>query len=91
MGLIFKHQSVSNRGFKELRSYTYTYHAKKTELDKEVEKIVKGRSRQVKPGYKKKLNKEIEQIKRKRKRQLIQDSIKAQHKEKSKQKQKDKR
>lgn len=91
MGLDFKHQSVSFSGFKDLRSYTYTYHAKKTDLDKEVEAIVKSRPKKVKPGYKKKLNQEIEQIKRKRKRQLIQDSIKAQHKEKSKQKQKEKR
>ncbi len=90
MGLQFNHQAVSNRGFKDLRSYTYTYHAKKTELDKEVEKIVKGRPRKVKPGYKKKLNREIDQIKRKRKRQMIQDSIKAQQKEKSKQQQREK-
>lgn len=91
MGLQFNHQSVSDRGFKQLRSYSYTYHAKKTEIDKEVEALVKGRDRKVKPGYKKKLNDEIEKIKRKRKRVMIQASIKAQQKEKSKQKQREKK
>lgn len=91
MGLHFNHMSVSNNGFKILRSYAYTYHPKKTELDLEVEKLVKNRNQKVKPGYKKKLSAEIDKIKRKKKRQMIQASIKAQQKEKSKLKQREKR
>lgn len=91
IGLHFTHQSVNDKGFKSLRSYGYTYHRKKTELDKDVEALVKGRSRKVKPGYKKKLNTEIEIIKRKHKRKIIQDSIKAQKKEKAIIKQKEKK
>ena len=49
--------------------------------------MVQGRSKTVKPGYKKKLTAQIEELKRKRKRKIIQDSIKAQHKLKSKLKQ----
>ena len=91
IGLHFNHMSVSNNGFKTLRSYAYTYHPKKTELDLEVEKLVKNRNQKVKPGYKKKLSAEIDKIKRKKKRQMIQASIKAQQKDKSKHKQREKR
>lgn len=91
MGVKFNHQSVSLSGFKELRTYAYVHKAKPTELDKEISKLVLGRSKKVKPGYKKKLNTEIEILKRKRKRKMIQDSIKAQQKEKSIQKQREKK
>lgn len=91
MGIKFIHKSVSLNGFKELRSYTYVHKAKPTELDKEISKLVLGRSTKVKPGYKKKLNTQIEILKRKRKRKMVQESIKAQQKEKSIQKQREKK
>lgn len=90
MGLHFIHEAVGPNGFKALRSYVYQHKTKPTELDKEITKMIKGRSKKVKPGYKKKLTLEIDLIKRKRKRQLIQASIKAQQKEKSKTQQKEK-
>lgn len=90
MGLHFIHESVGPNGFKQLRSYVHQHKVKPSELDIEITKMIKGRSKKVKPGYKKKLTQEIDSIKRKRKRQLIQASIKAQQKEKSKLQQKEK-
>lgn len=90
MGLHFIHEAVGPNGFKQLRSYVYQHKVKPSELDIEITKMIKGRSKKVKPGYKKKLTQEIDAIKRKRKRQLIQASIKAQQKEKSKLQQKEK-
>lgn len=83
-GLVFKHQTISSEGFRTLKSYNYVHGHKKTKLDKEISQIVLGRSKVVKPGYKKKLTAQIELLKRKRRRKMIQDSIKAQHKHKSK-------
>ncbi|MFV0254622.1 MAG: DEAD/DEAH box helicase [Erysipelotrichaceae bacterium] len=59
------------------------------EMEREIAKIVKGKGKKVKPGYKKKIQKEVSNIKRKRRRQQIQDSIKEIKKEKYKQKQKE--
>lgn len=87
MGVKFIHESVNHEGFRTLKAYNYVHAHKKTELDHEISKLVLGRDRKVKPGYKRKLNIEIEIMKRKRRRKLIQESIKAQHKLKSKIKQ----
>ena len=53
-----------------------------TELEKEIQKIVR-RPKKVKPGYKKKRKREIEQLVRKQKRQIIQNDIRRQKKERA--------
>jgi len=83
-GVHFKHYNLNNNGLRELKPYNYTHKFKKSELDIEISKLVMGRQKTVKPGYKKKLNGEIEQLKRKRKRAIIKSSIRDQQKLKSK-------
>jgi ATP-dependent RNA helicase CshB len=61
-----------------------------TELEKEVQKIIK-KPKKVKPGYKKKRKREIEKLYRKQKRQIIQQDIRRQRKERYKKAQIEKR
>lgn len=90
-GIKFKHYNINSNGLRELKPYNYVHSHKKTEMDKEISQMVQGRSKVVKPGYKKKLTAEIEKLKRKRRRKIIQDSIKSQHILKSKLKQMEKK
>ena len=53
-----------------------------TELEKEVQKIIR-RPQKVKPGYKKKRKREIEKLVRKQKRAIIQNDIRRQKKERA--------
>lgn len=91
-GIEFHHRDIRNDHWidiKPLNPKKRTH--RKTELDTEIEKIVKRKKQKVKPNYKKKQRQEIERLKRKKKREIIQKDIQRQKKERAKEKQRNKR
>lgn len=87
-GIPFRQKVYRNNQWRDIKIRTPK---RNDEMEREIAKIVRGKSSKVKPGYKKKIKKEIAVVKRKRRRQQIQDSINEVKKEKYKQKQKEKR
>lgn len=83
-GIVFKNMGIKNNQFVDLgERLKRTKRVKQpTELEKEIQKIVR-RPKKVKPGYKKKRKREIEQLVRKQKRQIIQNDIRRQKKERA--------
>ena len=83
-GIEFKNMGIKNNKFVDLgERLKRTKRVKQqTELEKEVQKIIR-RPQKVKPGYKKKRKREIEKLVRKQKRAIIQNDIRRQKKERA--------
>ncbi|WP_296877457.1 DEAD/DEAH box helicase [Thomasclavelia sp.] len=83
-GIVFKNMTIKNNRFVDLgERLKRTKRVKQqTELEKEVQKIIR-RPKKVKPGYKKKRKREIEKLVRKQKRAIIQNDIRRQKKERA--------
>ncbi|MFQ6793900.1 MAG: DEAD/DEAH box helicase [Thomasclavelia sp.] len=83
-GIVFKNMTIKNNQFVDLgERLKRTKRVKQqTELEKEVQKIIR-RPKKVKPGYKKKRKREIEKLVRKQKRAIIQNDIRRQKKERA--------
>lgn len=83
-GIEFKNTGIKNNKFVDLgERLKRTKRVKQqTELEKEVQKIIR-RPQKVKPGYKKKRKREIEKLVRKQKRAIIQNDIRRQKKERA--------
>lgn len=90
-GINFLHKDVKNNEFVDLKPLVHTPSRKKDPLKEEVEKIVKKKTKKVKPNYKKKQKQEIEKLHRKQKRAMIQKDIQRQKKERAKENQRAKR
>ncbi|WP_308697846.1 DEAD/DEAH box helicase [uncultured Thomasclavelia sp.] len=83
-GIDFKNMGIKNNKFVDLgERLKRTKRVKQqTELEKEVQKIIR-RPQKVKPEYKKKRKREIEKLVRKQKRAIIQNDIRRQKKERA--------
>ena len=81
--IVFVHESLSDKGFKKLTPYGQK-RVFKTEQDKKIVAMIKGKSKKVKPNYKKKMQQEIETYERKKRRAMIDAKIKAVRKQKYK-------
>ena len=83
-GIEFKNMGIKNNKFVDLgERLKRTKRVKQqTELEKEVQKIIR-RPQKVKPGYEKKRKREIEKLVRKQKRAIIQNDIRRQKKERA--------
>lgn len=79
-GIHFEHMRYHNGQWTKLRPYGQKYRKKDDELEKQIAMIYAGRSKKVKPGYKKKRAKEIEQVHRHKKRELIRQKIREEKK-----------
>ena len=89
-GIVFIHESHSDKGFKKLTPYGQK-RVFKTEQDKKIVAMIKGKNKKVKPNYKKKMQKEIETYERKKRRAMIDANIKALRKQKYKAEAKEKK
>lgn len=87
----FVHKDVKNNEWIDLKPLVHAPNKKKDPLKSDIEKIVKKKTKKVKPNYKKKQKQEIEKLHRKQKRALIQKDIQRQKKERAKEKQRAKR
>ena len=85
----FIHQSLNDKGFKTLMKYGEK-RVFKSEQDKKIVAMIKGKNKKVKPNYKKKMKEEIEVYERKKRRAMIDASIKQIRKQKYKATSKDK-
>jgi ATP-dependent RNA helicase CshB len=81
--ITFVHQTLSDKGFKTLSPYGHK-RVFKTEQDKKIVAMIKGKNKKVKPNYKKKMKQEIEAYERKKRRAMIDASVKAIRKQKYK-------
>ena len=83
-GIEFKNMGIKNNKFVDLgERLKRTKRVKQqTELEKEVQKIIR-RPQKVKPGYKKKRKRKIKKLVRKQKRAIIQNDIRRQKKERA--------
>lgn len=90
-GINFVHKDVKKNEWIDLKPLVHTPTKKKDLLKADIEKIVKKKTKKVKPNYKKKQKQEIEKMHRKQKRAMIQKDIQRQKKERAKEKQRAKR
>lgn len=81
--IVFVHQALSDKGFKNLTPYGQK-RVFKTEQDKKIVAMITGKAKKVKPNYKKKMQQEIETYERKKRRALIDAKIKTLRKQKYK-------
>lgn len=79
----FVHQTLSDKGLKTLTPYGQK-RLFKTEQDKKIVAMIKGKTKKVKPNYKKKMQQEIDAYERKKRRAMIDANIKALRKQKYK-------
>lgn len=84
----FKHEDVRNGQLVEIKPLVKVVH-RKDPLEREIAKIVKKKTKKVKPNYKKKQKQEIENLRRKKKREIIKKDIARQKKERAKAKQRE--
>ncbi|MBP3853685.1 MAG: DEAD/DEAH box helicase, partial [Erysipelotrichaceae bacterium] len=71
-GIEFIHKDIRRNQWIDLKPYAQKSRPhKKSELDAEIEKIVKRKKQKVRPNYKKKQREQIERLKRKKKREII--------------------
>lgn len=87
-GIAFVEKDIKQKEIVDIRKKEKK--GKKDELTREIEKIVKKKTKKVKPNYKKKQKEQIEKLKRKRKREMIRKDIQRQKKERAIQKQREK-
>lgn len=90
-GIVFEHKDVRNGQWISLKPIDAKRPRKADPLQKEISKIVRSKSKKVKPNYRKKQKQEIDKLRRRKKREIIQKDIQRQKKERAKERQRAKR
>ena len=90
-GIEFEHKDVRGTQWITLKPFGVKATRRADPLQKEISKIVRSKSKKVKPNYRKKQKQEIDRLRRKKKREIIQNDIQRQKKERAKEKQRAKR
>ncbi|MFV0382183.1 MAG: DEAD/DEAH box helicase [Breznakia sp.] len=90
-GIHFHHEKIVQNTRKTIQPIFYKRKRKDDPLEIEISKLVKAKTKKIKPGYKKKQKEQVEKLKRKAKRAMVQKEIKQQAKAKAKARQQAKR
>ena len=90
-GVVFEHKDVKQNQWVDLKPIDGKRPRKQDPLQQEISKIVKKKTKKVKPNYKKKQKEEIEKLRRRKKRAMIKEDIRRQKKERAKEYQRSKR